>query len=173
MSRRPASSLHLVLPLLALLVGGCAERKELGAKLGAPLPWFGVTFAVERPQGEAGFTTWRARFDIDAKGFPALCASFGLDPKSPLLPLPWSRPRDGERHVFWRAGPETPPEACARPLGEGGWVAAKFEEGRSWLVVRDPGEEPWPEPKGPAPTRREVPPPVAVRHADAGGRNAE
>lgn len=149
-----------VLVALALAVVGACDRREvtsaakgntmtevdeldelLGARVLAGQP--GVQAHIHRPSPQLPLYEAYARFDGDDAAFRALASALGLGAAgTPTagghLPAAW-RAMSGAALPWWDATADTPASAGARQFGKAGWIVAKLERGRVYLIVTDTG----------------------------------
>lgn len=120
-----------------------SEARTLDSMLGARViegkP--GLHVYIHRPSPALDLYSAYARFDGDEQAFQALAAALRLaGPRTPgaggHLPASWHGP-EGVSLPWWDPTLETPPTSAARSHGSGGWIVAKLERGRIYLIATD------------------------------------
>lgn len=103
-----------------------------------------VRMARWRPSRDLSLSASYARISMPPDDAVDLVGRLGMSGKGEdgalgLLPAAWGT-MPGMDADWWDAGPDTPPESFGRPFGVSGWMVAKIERGRLYLIVHDTGK---------------------------------
>jgi hypothetical protein len=98
----------------------------------------GLRVHVHRPAPHLAMYTAYARYQGGVDELARLAAALRLAPKGTPeagghLPASWA----GVSVPWWDATSDTPETSAARPHGTSGWIVAKHEQGRIYVIVSD------------------------------------
>jgi hypothetical protein len=101
----------------------------------------GLRVHIYRPAPHLAMYTAYARYHGGVDELARLASALRLAPKGTLeagghLPASWTLP-SGASLSWWDATSETPEASAARPHGTSGWIVAKHEQGRIYVIVSD------------------------------------
>ena len=122
-----------------------SDADRLARLVGAPV--FGnardLRVHIRQADDLPGFYEAYARASGTMADFDGLVSALALHRRSEgpvatggLLPAPW-QPSPGVQLPWWDASPETPETSAARRHGNQGWIVAKYEDGRIFLIATD------------------------------------
>jgi hypothetical protein len=99
----------------------------------------GLRVHIHRPAPHLAMYTVYARYHGDLDEFARLASTLRLARKGAVeagghLPAVWT---SDAQISWWDATPDTPDASAARPHGTSGWIVAKHEQGRIYVIVSD------------------------------------
>lgn len=101
----------------------------------------GLRVYIHRPAPHLAMYTAYARYHGDEAELARLASALRLARKGTIeagghLPAVWTAPPDASL-PWWDATAETPEASAARSHGTSGWIVAKLEQGRIYVIVSD------------------------------------
>ena len=113
-----------------------AAERLLGTEL--PASASGVQFLYYRPGSEQSIFSAYLKFACSAGDYRDFAGRLGLktsrEQATPHLPAAWALPRQLSID-WWDPGSDTPGNATAKSIDNGGWVVAKHERNHVYLIA--------------------------------------
>lgn len=125
---------------------GFLNRHRIENLLGTPLPRGAADlhYLRWRPSIDLAYEEALIRFTVPAHDYLSFVQACGLTPfalSGPTvhLPIDWAPPPEVAAPPWWEPTGETPHDAAGGPLGRYGSIAVKWERGRVYCRLIDPG----------------------------------
>ncbi|MFZ5511091.1 MAG: hypothetical protein ACOZCP_13660 [Pseudomonadota bacterium] len=122
------------------------DRRKVERLLGVPLPKGArrVHYLLWRPSDHLAYHEALIRFEADRDAYLSFVHARGLTPFSESgpdvhLPIDWSPAPEITRPRWWNPTPATPPDAASGKVGLYGSLAAKWEDGKVFVLIEDTG----------------------------------